>query len=61
MYGVLAVTIAVWTSVFEKTKQEMPSFVYNAFYPQGWQVRQNAGVASLLDNEPENIWLAGAL
>lgn len=55
---VLALAVRAWTPVFAKTKNEVPNFVYNAFYPQGWQARQVADVASLLDNEPENIWLA---
>ena len=55
---VLALTLAVWTPIFAKTRHEVPSFVYDAFYPQGWQARQTSDVGSLLDTEPENIWLA---
>ena len=55
---VLALTLAVWTPIFAKTKNEVPRFVYDAFYPRGWQARQTSDVASLLDDEPENIWLA---
>lgn len=56
--GVLELAIATWAPIFEKTKQEVPSFVYGAFYPQGWAIRQRADVAALLDNEPECVWLA---
>lgn len=55
---VLAVAIAAWAPVFDVTKHELPSFVYNAFYPQGWEARQRSDVASLLEDEAENIWLA---
>ncbi|RMJ20797.1 hypothetical protein PHISP_08330, partial [Aspergillus sp. HF37] len=47
-----------WTPVFAKTENEVPSFVYEAFYPQGWEARQTADVVRLLEDEPENISLA---
>ena len=55
---VLAVTLAAWTPVFDKTMSEVPRFVYDAFYPKGWQARQSADVSDLLASEPQNIWLA---
>lgn len=55
---VLAVTLAAWTPVFAKTISEVPRFVYDAFYPKGWQARQSADVTDLLASEPQNIWLA---
>ena len=56
--NVLQIAIAAWTPVFAKTKHEVPGFVYDAFYPQGWKTRQTADVTALLQNEPENFWLA---
>lgn len=56
--AVIDPTVEAWTPVFAKTKADIPRFVYDAFYPKGWQVRQKADVAALLDTEPENIWLA---
>jgi len=55
---VLAITIAAWTPVFKKTASEVPRFVYDCFYPSGWKVRQEQEVRSLLESEPESIWLA---
>lgn len=55
---VIALTVNAWTPVFSKTKNEVPSFVLESFYPDGWQVRQTDEVISLLENEPQNIWLA---
>lgn len=55
---VLALSLDAWTPVFARTRVEVPRFVYQAFYPEGWQARQAADVASLLDGEPENIFLA---
>ena len=56
--AVLALTVDAWNPVFTKTQHDVPHFVFEAFYPNGWQTRQTAGVGELLENEPENIWLA---
>ena len=55
---VVGLAVRAWNPVFPKTKNDVPRFVYDAFYPQGWQARQTADVASLLDTEQENVWLA---
>ena len=55
---VIGLAVSAWTPVFAKTRNDVPRFVYDAFYPQGWQVRQTADVAVLLEAEPQNIWLA---
>lgn len=55
---VIRLALAAWSPVFAKTRNEVPRFVYDAFYPQGWEARQETDVASLLDSEPETIWLA---
>ena len=56
--AVIDLTIEAWTPVFARTQADVPRFVYDAFYPQGWEKRQTVDVAALLDTEPENIWLA---
>ncbi|WP_116653777.1 GNAT family N-acetyltransferase [Pelagibacterium sediminicola] len=56
--AVVALTVAAWSPVFAKTENEVPRFVYDAFYPQGWQARQTADVVLLLGDEPQNFWLA---
>ncbi len=56
--SVLALTVDAWTPVFSKTQNDLPRFVFEAFYPDGWQTRQTSEVDDLLQNEPENIWLA---
>ena len=33
-------------------------FAYDAFYPQGWDVRQERDIASFLDREGERVWIA---
>ena len=56
--AVLDLTLPAWAPVFEKMPLELPGFVYEAFYPSGWEERQRADVAELLDAEPHHIWLA---
>lgn len=55
---VIELAIAAWRPVFAKTEFEVPRFVYDAFYPEGWEARQRADVAAILESEPQNIWLA---
>ena len=56
--AVIDLTVRAWTPVFAKTRADVPRFVYDAFYPDGWEPRQKADVAGLLDAEPQNFWLA---
>lgn len=56
--AVIDLTVRAWTPVFARTKLDVPRFVYDAFYPDGWEPRQRADVAELLETEPQNIWLA---
>ena len=56
--NVVDLTVAAWAPVFAETQKEVPRFVYEAFYPQGWQARQTADVVRLLEDESKNIFLA---
>ena len=55
---VIGLAIRAWTPVFEKTRGDVPGFVYDAFYPDGWDVRQAADVGALLDKDPDGVWVA---
>jgi ribosomal protein S18 acetylase RimI-like enzyme len=55
---VVQIAIRAWRPVFAMTAYEVPSFVYEAFYPRGWEERQKTDVATFLDSEGENCWLA---
>jgi ribosomal protein S18 acetylase RimI-like enzyme len=57
-HEVAGLSIAAWAPVFEKTENEVPRFMYDAFLPRGWKARQTADVKALLDDEPETVWLA---
>jgi hypothetical protein len=56
--AVLRITSRAWRPVFARMQQEVPGFVYNAFYPNGWEDRQSKDVAALLDDAATSFWLA---
>ena len=47
-----------WAPVFADLEPAVAPYVYKAFYPQGWQVRQNSDIEKLLNSDPHNGWLA---
>lgn len=49
-----------WTPVFRDLRPSVPGYVYDAFYPNGWQKRQTDDIAKLLAEEAENILVAVA-
>jgi GNAT superfamily N-acetyltransferase len=55
---VLDLAIAAWAPVFAQTRQAVPAFVFDAFYPAGWERRQRADIAALLRDAPAGFWLA---
>src|SRR5699024_9466241 len=54
----LDLAIRAWIPVFPRMKADVPSFVYDSFYPDGWEMRQYAELAAVLDLEPENMEIA---
>jgi len=55
---VIALTLDAWRPVFPKTRLDVPLFVYENFWPQGWETRQATDVGALIDSNPGEIWLA---
>jgi ribosomal protein S18 acetylase RimI-like enzyme len=55
---VLDLVVKAWKPIFAKTRKDVPGFVYDNFWPRGWKARQVAEVSTLLDAEPERVWLA---
>lgn len=53
--AVLDLTLAAWGPVFPRMRDAVPGFVYDAFYPRGWEARQVADVGALLDAAPERF------
>jgi ribosomal protein S18 acetylase RimI-like enzyme len=58
--SVLDLSIRAWTPVFAGMRDHVPGFVYDNFYPQGWEARQRADLAAVLDGEPEHCAVAVA-
>ena len=55
---VLALSLRAWDPVFPLIRDSVPSFVYEAFYPLGWEERQCRDMAAVLDDEPGNVAIA---
>ena len=55
---IIQVTVRAWRPVFARTANDVPRFVYDAFYPQGWEERQIRDVTQLLDDGQIICWLA---
>lgn len=49
--AVLELSLRAWDPVFAEMRQNVPEFVYDAFYPRGWRERQRADLAAVLDEE----------
>lgn len=56
--SVLDLSIRAWEPVFPQTRQAVPGFVYDSFYPRGWRARQLADLTTVLDDEPGNVDVA---
>lgn len=54
----LTLSLRAWAPVFEKLKHAVQPYVYQAFYPDGWQVRQAADILSFLEAEGDKVWVA---
>lgn len=55
---VVALSIRSWGPVFPKMRAAVPDYVYDAFYPEGWEARQTDDVATLLRDEGVTTWVA---
>lgn len=57
---VIDLAVRAWTGVLDKTAQDVPRFVYDNFYPDGWQARQTDDVGAFLDGAADATWIAKA-
>ena len=53
--ALLEMSLRAWEPVFPRMHDDVPEFVYDAFYPQGWQQRQLNDLKEVLDQEPQNV------
>ena len=56
--ALLDISLRAWGPVFPRMHNDVPEFVYDAFYPQGWQQRQLSDLEEVLDQEPQNVSVA---
>ena len=56
--GIIELSIRAWVPVFPLMQANVPDYVYRAIYPKGWEARQRADVAAILDADDVNIWVA---
>lgn len=54
---ILELSLRAWNPVFARLKEALPGFVYDAFYPDDWRVRQAADIEKFLDQEGKNAWV----
>lgn len=55
---VIELSIRAWGPVFERLRPAVPRYVYDSFWPAGWEVRQRADIAAVLDAAPNTVHLA---
>ena len=55
---ILALSLRAWEPVFEKMQSAVPDYVFKAFYPYGWWIRQSADIERLLDAEGNHVLVA---
>ena len=51
--AVLELSIQAWSPVFPKMETGVPKFVYDNFYPQGWETRQINDLTAVLDEDSQ--------
>ncbi len=55
---ILTLSLKSWSPVFEKLEPAVQPYVYRAFYPNGWEVRQAADIERFLRDEGPNVRVA---
>lgn len=56
--ALVALSLRAWAPVFAKLEPAVASYVYEAFYPRGWDVRQTSEIEAFLDSSPDDVWMA---
>ena len=55
---VLELSLRAWRPVFDKLEPAVPPYVYAAFYPNGWDVRQTTDIEQYLSEQGVHVWIA---
>ena len=56
--ALLELSLRGWAPVFPLMREDVAGFVYDSFYPEGWERRQHDDLAWVLDAEPESVDVA---
>lgn len=56
--AVLDIAGAAWGPVFPLMREDIPGFVFDAFYPDGWLKRQLADVEAVCQDGETDMWVA---
>ncbi|MES0882637.1 GNAT family N-acetyltransferase [Roseibium sp. SCP14] len=56
--ALITLSLKAWAPVFDKMKREIPAFIYESFYPDGWEERQSKDVGAFLEAEGERTFVA---
>jgi ribosomal protein S18 acetylase RimI-like enzyme len=55
---VLEITDRAWTQVFPLMREDIPKYVYDSFYPEGWKKRQLKEVENTCTDAQTDMWVA---
>lgn len=55
---ILEITRRAWEPVFPLMHEDIPDYVYDAFYPNGWRERQLADVEAVCRDNETDLWIA---
>ena len=55
---IVELSVRAWSPVFPKMRKEIDGFVYDSFYPHGWEARQRADVSAICADAATEIWIA---
>ena len=55
---VLEISRRAWSPVFPLMQEDIPAYVFGAFYPRGWLERQMADVKATCSDSETEIWLS---
>jgi ribosomal protein S18 acetylase RimI-like enzyme len=56
--AVVCLSLRAWAPVFESLQAMMHNDIYQAFYPDGWQVSQQKAVEDVCAGKDTNVWVA---
>lgn len=56
--AIIRLSLRAWTSVFDSLQKSLNADVYQAFYPDSWQLSQQKAVEDVCAAEDTNVWVA---